>query len=98
MLFNTLDYLFFLPTVVALYFALPQRWRWGLLLVASYYFYMCWKAEYIVLIVLSTSIDYFAGLRMGQTSARSKRRKYLILSILSNLGILFSFKYFAVSS
>lgn len=65
-----------------------------MLLIASYYFYMCWKAEYIILIVISTLIDYFASMMMGKTENKAKRQKYLILSLCSNLGLLFAFKYF----
>ena len=94
MLFNSLDFVFFFPLVVGVYFLTPHRYRWGLLLAASYYFYACWKAEYLVLIIASTLIDYAAGLRMGKHATRKGRRPYLILSLCSNLGILFAFKYF----
>ncbi len=94
MLFNSLEYLIFFPIVVGLYYAFSHKWRWALLLLASYYFYMCWKPEYIVLIMASTLVDYYAGLRMGKIKAKSKRKKYLILSIIVNLGILAGFKYF----
>ncbi len=94
MQFNSLEYLIFFPLVVGIYFALPHRFRWALLLAASYYFYMCWKPEYVVLILVSTLIDYWAALRMGKIGERPKRRKYLIISLAANLGLLFSFKYF----
>ncbi|UCC43724.1 MAG: MBOAT family protein [Candidatus Zixiibacteriota bacterium] len=94
MLFNSLEFLVFFPTVVIIYFLLPHRFRWVMLLAASYYFYMCWKPEYVVLIMVSTLIDYFAGLRMGRLGRKTKRRKYLLLSLLANIGLLFSFKYF----
>lgn len=94
MLFNSIDYVVFLPFVVILYYAIPARFRWIMLLVASYYFYMCWKPEYVLLLIISTGIDYFAGLWMGKIPERKKRTKYLILSLISNLGILFAFKYF----
>ncbi|MEA3444498.1 MAG: MBOAT family O-acyltransferase [Bacteroidota bacterium] len=55
---------------------------------------MCWKVEYIFLILFSTAIDYFAALQMGKTKEKRKRKKYLLLSIIVNLGLLFSFKYF----
>jgi len=64
-----------------------------MLLLASYYFYMCWKAEYVVLIMASTLVDYYAGIQMGRQDSKLKRRKYLILSLITNLGLLFSFKY-----
>ncbi len=94
MFFNSLHFLIFLPIVIAIYFSLPYRWRWVLLLAASYYFYMCWKAEYVLLIILSTVIDYYAALGMGRQRDKSKRKPYLLLSLIVNLGILFSFKYF----
>lgn len=77
-----------------LYFVIAHRYRWMLLLAASYYFYMSWKPEYALLIMFSTVIDYFAGIQMGKTETRAKRRKYLILSLCTNLGLLFAFKYF----
>lgn len=94
MLFNSLQFLIFFPTVVVAYFLLPFRFRWMLLLGASCYFYMCWKPEYILLLLLSTTIDYFAGIQMGKTANRRRRKLYLGLSVGSNLSILFLFKYF----
>jgi alginate O-acetyltransferase complex protein AlgI len=94
MLFNSFQFLIFFPVVVALYFATPPRYRWLLLLIASYYFYMCWRASYALLLAAGTVVDYFAGVMMGRTPDRGKRRKYLLLSLLSNLGMLFTFKYF----
>lgn len=93
MLFNSFEYIIFFPIVVAIYFALPHRWRWAFLLAASYYFYMCWRVEYIFLIIASTLVDYYAGLMMGKIREKRKRKKYLVLSIVINLGLLFSFKY-----
>jgi D-alanyl-lipoteichoic acid acyltransferase DltB (MBOAT superfamily) len=92
-LFNSLDYLVFLPAVVALYFLCPQRARWALLLGASYLFYAAWKVEYLALIIASTVVDYGAGLAMGACDSRRARRKWLGLSLLVNLGLLFVFKY-----
>lgn len=94
MLFNSLHFLVFFPIVVIVYFSLPHKWRWAMLLAASYYFYMCWKVQYVLLIVASTLVDYFAGIMMGRTAERARRRKFLILSLCSNLGLLFAFKYF----
>ncbi|MFC1712620.1 MBOAT family O-acyltransferase [Candidatus Poribacteria bacterium] len=64
------------------------------MLAASYYFYMCWKMEYILLILAATLVNYLCGLQMGRTSDRSKRKKYLVLSLVTSLGLLFAFKYF----
>ncbi|QZY55488.1 MBOAT family O-acyltransferase [Crassaminicella profunda] len=94
MLFNSFGFLVFFPIVITLYFIIPYRARWIFLLGASYYFYMCWNPKYIVLIIISTIIDYFAGMMMGRTKEKKKRKKYLLLSLVSNLGLLFTFKYF----
>ncbi|SHL05937.1 MBOAT family O-acyltransferase [Rhodothermus profundi] len=93
MLFNSLDFLLFLPLVVALYYGLPARFRWLLLLLASYVFYAWWKVEYLLLIVVSTLIDYLCGRAMGRCTTRQARRPFLILSLVTNLGLLATFKY-----
>ena len=94
MLFNSLQYVIFLPIVVMLYFMIPHKFRIYLLLVASYYFYMCWKVEYIFLIMGSTIVDYYAGIQIEKSQTKQRKKRFLLLSILTNLGILFSFKYF----
>ncbi|MCG8320862.1 MAG: MBOAT family protein [Cytophagales bacterium] len=94
MLFNSLEFLVFFPMVIALYFAIPARYRWFMLLLASYYFYMSWRVEYIILIVISTVVDFYCGKKMAQLPEKSARKKYLYLSLVSNLGLLFLFKYF----
>ena len=94
MLFNSIEFLIFFSVIIFLYFAIPQKYRWILLLTASYYFYMCWKPEYILLILGSTLIDYFAGIKMGQKNNKRDRKPYLLLSLFTNLGLLFAFKYF----
>ena len=93
MLFNSLQFLLFFPVVAGLYFAWPRRWRWALLLVASYYFYMCWKPEYVLLILASTVVDYCSGLKMSEAPDKRSRRPWLLLSLSANLGLLFAFKY-----
>ncbi len=94
MLFNSLDYLIFFPIVVFTYFSLPEKHRNGFLLIASYYFYMSWKPVYAGLIFASTIIDYFCGLKMDDKQSILPRRFYLVFSLLGNLSILFTFKYF----
>lgn len=93
MLFNSLGYLVFLPTVVCLYFLTPDRFRWILLLAASYFFYASWRVDYLALIIASTVVDYGAALAMGREPDRRGRRKWLLLSLAVNLGLLFTFKY-----
>ena len=94
MLFNSLQFLVFFPIVVILYFALPPRFRWPLLLAGSYYFYACWRLEYLSLIIISTVVDYIAGIRIGAATGRAGKRLWLLASLFVNLGFLFVFKYF----
>lgn len=93
MLFNSIQYILFLPIVFLCFYGLRQRHRWKLLLAASYYFYMCWKPEYAVLILISTIVDYYSGIRIGNTNNYKVRKIFLCISLLINLGLLFSFKY-----
>lgn len=94
MLFNSFHFLLFFPLVVILYYALPHKWRWALLLAASYYFYMCWKVEYVFIIMFSTGVDFIAAHKIHQSIDKKKKKGYLLLSILVNVGLLFSFKYY----
>ncbi len=94
MLFNSIEFLIFFPIVVTAYFILAPKYRWILLLLASYYFYMCWDYKYIVLVIFSTLVDYFAGLLMYRTEKPRLRKLWLAASLTTNLGLLFFFKYF----
>ena len=94
MLFNSIHFILFFPLVVFAYFALKPKYRTWLLLAASYYFYMCWKVEYILLIVVSTVIDFYVAQQIAQIDSKQKKKKWLYLSLGVNLGILFFFKYF----
>ena len=101
MLFNSLEFLLFFPTVCLCYYVIPHRFRYLFLLVCSYFFYMCWNPQYALLMLTSTAITYVSGLlidsaeKIEQESARIRRKKlYVGLSFASNLAILFFFKYF----
>lgn len=94
MLFNSLHFLAFLPIVLILYAVFDRKYRWIILLIASYYFYMAWKPGFALLILISTVVDYFVGIQMSLTNDKRRRKYYLILSLLFNLGLLFFFKYY----
>ena len=94
MLFNSLHFVLFFPVVMALYFIIKPKYRWVLLLIASYYFYMSWNPIYIVLILFSTIIDYTVGIFLEKEKRRIQRNVLLIVSLSSNLGLLFLFKYY----
>ena len=93
MLFNSLQFALFFPVVTLLYFALPHRWRGGMLLGASCVFYMAFVPAYIGILAVTILIDYVAGLRIEATTG-ARRRLWLILSIASTCAVLFVFKYF----
>ena len=90
--FNSLQYYLFLPIVIVLYYILPVKLRTPLLLLASYFFYMCWRPEYALLILTSTIITYFCGRCISSYPQRKKF--WLAASLVLNLAILFFFKYF----
>ena len=94
MLFNSGKYIIFLPIVVLLYYLLPNRVKKYWLLAASYYFYMCWNAKYALLIFASTLITYLSGLALERARTGRQKKQIVALSFVSNLGILFYFKYF----
>ncbi len=94
MLFNSLEFLVFFPLVAGLYFSLPTRFRWLLLLVSSYSFYYYWNNWYLLVILFSTLIDYWAGIKIEESTNRKKKRLFLQTSIFLNIGLLFFFKYF----
>jgi D-alanyl-lipoteichoic acid acyltransferase DltB (MBOAT superfamily) len=98
MLFNTIEFVLFLPIVIITYFLIPHKFRWILLLAASYFFYMSWKVEYVFLIVTSTLIDYISGILMEKIPTMKSRLPFLILSLCTNLGLLFFYKYFNFAS
>ncbi|MGN0319188.1 MAG: MBOAT family O-acyltransferase [Lachnospira sp.] len=101
MLFNSIQFLIFLPVVCLIYFIIPKKVRYIWLLVSSYYFYMCWNAEYAILIFISTLITYLSGLLLEKIKKndsididKSRLKKCVVaLSFILNLGILAYFKY-----
>ncbi|MDD4899344.1 MAG: MBOAT family protein [Candidatus Omnitrophica bacterium] len=93
MLFNSVQFLLFFPTVVFLYFFLPHRYRWFLLLSASCFFYMVFIPVYILVLFTTIAIDYFAGIWIYRSQGK-KRKIFLVISICSTCIVLFIFKYF----
>ncbi|HSN50581.1 MAG TPA: MBOAT family O-acyltransferase, partial [Bacteroidales bacterium] len=93
MLFNSIEYLIFLPVTVCLYYILPSRFQWMILLAASYFFYLLWRVEFVLVLMSATLVSYFAALQMGKLPNKKQRLKYLVASIVVNLGMLIFFKY-----
>lgn len=94
MLFNSIEFILFFIILAIIFYASNPKYRWLILLSASYCFYMYWEWEYIFLIVFSTVVDFFCGTQMSKKNTKNERRPYLIVSLFTNLGLLFSFKYF----
>lgn len=94
MLFNSLSYAIFLPIVFFAYWLMPHKYRWIVLLVTSYYFYMSWNPKYIILILLTTIVSYIAGIMLEKYHNKKARRLILASVLVICLGILFFFKYF----
>jgi alginate O-acetyltransferase complex protein AlgI len=95
MLFNSVHFLLFLPVVIGLYYFLPHKYRWVLLFIASCYFYMAFVPAYILILFAIILIDYVSGLLIERSETRRGKKVYLLLSIISNVGILCFFKYFS---
>ncbi|MFP2996133.1 MBOAT family O-acyltransferase [Spongiivirga sp. MCCC 1A20706] len=93
MLFNSLDFIFFFPIAVIIYYVLSHKHRWAWLLGCSYYFYMQWDITLVLLLITSTLIDYFCGMKMYKSTNQSIRKTYITISVVANLGMLFFFKY-----
>ena len=93
MLFNSLHFFIFFIIVTLGYWSLGWKGRWRLLLLASCYFYMIFKPIYIFILFFTIIIDYFAGIWLERTEGKS-RRWLLIISLISNIGILAFYKYY----
>ncbi len=97
MLFNSLSYAIFLPLVFVVYwFALgkSRKLQNVFLLGVSYYFYACWDWRFLFLLIFSTLLDYYTGLRMADAQDPRRRKFWFWLSIGINIGFLGVFKYY----
>jgi alginate O-acetyltransferase complex protein AlgI len=92
MLFNSFTFFIFFPIVTIGYYLLPFTLRWIWLLLASCYFYMAFLPVYILILFFTIIIDYVAGIMIEKTIAHKK--KFLVISIIANVGVLAFFKYF----
>jgi D-alanyl-lipoteichoic acid acyltransferase DltB (MBOAT superfamily) len=97
MLFNSLSFAVFLPIVFALYWLLQKRAlqiQNVLLLGASYYFYACWDWRFLFLLMFSTLLDFYTGIRMKDAANDRNKKIWFWASIIINLGFLGVFKYY----
>ena len=95
MLFNSWQFGIFLPLVFALYWSVPQRFKWLIILISSYWFYMSWNIKYVTLILFTTLISYTAALLLERFNKNMAMKKLILTStLIACLGVLFTFKYF----
>jgi D-alanyl-lipoteichoic acid acyltransferase DltB (MBOAT superfamily) len=94
MLFNSIEFLIFFPIVTLLFYLIPHKYRWMLLLVASCFFYMWFIPKYILILLITIAIDYSAGILIEKWKDDKRRKKtWLVISIVSTCAVLFIFKY-----
>ena len=93
MLFNSLHFVAFFIIVTTFYFALPHRYRWLLLLLSSFYFYMAFLPVYVLILLVTIVVDYYAGIYIARSEGR-RRKLYLVMSLIANIGFLSFFKYY----
>lgn len=91
MIFNSFTFVIFFIAVTVVYFWLPYKYRWKMLLVASYIFYMGWSMKYALLLLASTGVTFLSGLAIEKYF--KYRRTAVALSVIINIAILFIFKY-----
>ncbi|MEL6105905.1 MAG: MBOAT family O-acyltransferase [Planctomycetota bacterium] len=95
MLFNSIEFVLFLPVVFCLYWLARGLFARNLLLLAaSYVFYGWWDTRFLLLIIASSAIDFVVGLSLGNCNTAWKRRALLAVSLIANLGMLGVFKYY----
>ena len=97
MLFNSINFAIFLPIVFLLYLGVSKnnlKFQNILLLIASYYFYACWDFRFLFLLIFSTLLDYYSGIKIENSTSDKNRKFWFWLSILINLGFLGVFKYY----
>jgi alginate O-acetyltransferase complex protein AlgI len=97
MLFNSLDFVLFLPIVFMAYWFVAKGNRKrqnSLLLISSYFFYSCWDWRFLFILIFSTLLDYYTGIKMSEAVNQKLKRFWFLLSIIVNVGLLGVFKYF----
>lgn len=94
MLFNSINFAIFFIIVYALYLVLSHKWQNRMLLVASCVFYGFWDWRFLSLLFITIVVDYFVGLKIYALRDTAKKKSFVALSIVVNLGILGFFKYF----
>jgi alginate O-acetyltransferase complex protein AlgI len=94
MLPNSIAFLLFFAAIVALYYAAPHRFRWVLLLIASFYFYSTFNPQYLLLLIYSILVAYGTGLALDARRGKAGDKVLLAIGVLAQLSVLIFYKYF----
>ena len=92
MSFTSFQFIIFLPIVFILYWIIVPKYQWFVILISSYYFYMCWNVKYALLILFVTVVSYISAILIKKHPKHKKL--FLLISIIVSLLCLFFFKYF----
>lgn len=93
MLFNSIQFLLFFPIVCVLYYAIPDKIKNLHLLIASYFFYMCWNPYYSLLLLFSTTVTFICGLLLEKIPYKSGKKFTIGLCVVLEIGLITYFKY-----
>jgi alginate O-acetyltransferase complex protein AlgI len=95
MFFNSIDFAVFFPIIFILYWLFSKNLtrRNLLILAASYLFYGWWDWRFLILILISSFVDYSIGIKLSESTSKKQKKIYLFISLFVNLGLLVYFKY-----
>lgn len=93
MFFNSIQYIIFLPLVLIVYYLTANKYRWLILFAASCFFYMYFIPKYILCLFFLILVDFLTAKKIASSKYQNKRKLLLVLSIISNFGLLYYFKY-----
>src|SRR5579864_9504346 len=94
MVFNSLTFVVFFACVLGMH-SLPLSWKTKKvnLLIASYLFYSAWNPPFVILLWISTVVDWYAAQGLVKAKRESTRHLWMLISVIANLGMLVYFKY-----
>jgi alginate O-acetyltransferase complex protein AlgI len=93
-LFNSFPFIVFFIIVTPVFFVIQHRYRWLWLLAASCVFYAFFKWEYIFILLVTIVVDYYAGIKIEESTTKRRKKLFLVLSLIANIGMLCIFKYY----
>lgn len=98
MYFNSLAFLLFMSLLFIIYWKVDERYRWGLLLGSSYFFYFCWGVVYLLILIVLTLVSYIAGILIYRNRERKQGKVFTIAMVVSMVFLLCGYKYSVFSA